>query len=282
MLDRGAIGKRYPEQAVDVTADGLRAFAHATNEDNPRFLGAGPLQDVVAPPLFAIVAAAPSERLALDDESLTGPGELFRRQMVRGDNEIVWSDVIRPGDRIASQAVVTAIEEKVNGELLRLGITLRRGGREVARVSSGYFVRGATSVPKSPPPSEPRGPILAAVEMAVTADQARRYADASGDRNPIHLDDVVARTAGHPGVILQGSCTMAFVAKAVLDALCDGDPRRLKKLRVRYARPVLPGDLLTTILWRQRDVTQAVRHGLETKRQDGTIVVKNAWAEVAP
>ena len=282
MLDHRAIGRKYPEQTVEVSADALRAFAQATNEDNPRFLDGGPLEDVVAPPLFAIVAAAPSEKLPLADEALTGPGELFRRQMVRGDNEIVWSDVIRPGDRIASTAVVATIEEKANGELLRVGITLRRSGREIARVSCGYFVRGETAVKKSPPPSEPRGQILAAVDMTVTPDQPRRYADASGDRNRIHLDDAVARIAGHPGVILQGSCTMAFVSKAVLDAFCAGDPRRLRRLKVRYARPVLPGDVLTTILWRQRDVTSGVRYGLETKRQDGTIVVKNAYAEVAP
>lgn len=283
MLNQELIGKRYPEQRFEVTADAVRAYARATNDANPAYEDEG-LEGAVAPPMFAIVAAGPSEVLPIFDEALTGPSAAFFQKMVRGDNEIVWSDVIRPGDVLTSTAVVGGIDVKPNGELLRVDVTLRRGGREIVRVGCGYFVRGETGVGDKKPAGMsdiPRGQVIATAEMPVAKDQPLRYADASGDRNPIHTDDAIARAFGHPGVILQGSCTMAFAAKAVVEQLADGAPRRLKRLRVRYARPVLPGDTLTTVLWRIEENTVTTRYGLEMKRQDGTVVIKNAFADVA-
>ncbi len=285
MLNEKLVGKRYPEQPWTVTAEAARAYALSYNDPNPRFVDEGSPSGPVAPPMYAVVACGPSELLPLFDEELTGPSADFFRRMVRGDNDVVWSDVIRPGDRLASSAVVTGIEKKSNGELLRVDVTLRRDGREVARVGCGYFVRGdgpREKGDKAPGTSEqPRGPVIAAVEMPVAHDQPIRYAETSGDRNPIHTDDNVARLYGHPGIILQGSCTMAFVSKAVLDSFCGGDPARLKRLRVRYARPVLPNDVVTTIAWRVDDGPGVQGLGLESKKQDGTIVIKNAFAEVA-
>jgi acyl dehydratase len=73
---------------------------------------------------------------------------------------------------------------------------------------------------------------------------------------------------------------MAFLSKAVVDTFCAGDPARLRRLRVRYARPVLPGDALTTIAWRLDEGTFTQQYGLEVKKQDGTVVIKNAFADV--
>lgn len=285
VLNQELIGKRYPEQRFEVTAAAARAFALASNDENPRYLDDSGLEGPIAPPLFAIVAAMPSEILPLSDEALTGPAGAFFQKMVRGDNDILWTGgVIRPGDVLSSSAIVSSVELKSNGELLRVDVTLRRDGRELARVGCGYFVRGEGD--KGPPKPAgmspiPRGSVIANAEMHVANDQPLRYAEASGDRNPIHTDDAIARLAGHPGIILQGSCTMAFVAKAVVDHFCEGDPKRLRRLRVRYARPVLPGDTLTTIVWNLDDKTGVSSVGLETKKQDGTIVIKNAYADVA-
>jgi len=69
------------------------------------------------------------------------------------------------------------------------------------------------------------------------------YASASGDFNPIHIDPRVARAAGFQGVILQGMCTFAWAAEACAAYL--GDPARLRRLRVRFSRPVQAGDVVT-------------------------------------
>ena len=69
------------------------------------------------------------------------------------------------------------------------------------------------------------------------------YAAASGDFNPIHIDAEIGQMAGLGGVILQGLCTMAWAAEAAVNYA--GDPGRVKRVRVRFSRPVAPDDTVT-------------------------------------
>ena len=91
--------------------------------------------------------------------------------------------------------------------------------------------------------SIPSGQSLPPLTKHVTVEQIRQYAQASGDRNPIHLDETFARSAGLPGVIAHGMLTMAFANQMVTDWL--GDRSLLKRLQGRFAGMVLPGDEVT-------------------------------------
>lgn len=70
-----------------------------------------------------------------------------------------------------------------------------------------------------------------------SADTMRRYAEASGDHNPIHLDPAAARAAGLPAPILHGLYTMALVARCACHA---GEGRRLRMLTVDFRALGLP------------------------------------------
>jgi acyl dehydratase len=72
-------------------------------------------------------------------------------------------------------------------------------------------------------------------ELRVTPDAGltKRYAEASGDPNPIHTDPEFAKSVGLPGVILHGLYSMAQVARAHTEA-AGGDPRALKRLSVQF------------------------------------------------
>jgi acyl dehydratase len=78
-------------------------------------------------------------------------------------------------------------------------------------------------------------------EMKVTPDRyvTYRYAGASGDFNPIHLDDEFARSVGLPGRILHGLWTMAQVARA------QGDGRNLRSLSVQFRGMGVPEEEIT-------------------------------------
>lgn len=70
--------------------------------------------------------------------------------------------------------------------------------------------------------------------------QIRQYAEASGDFNPIHLDDIYARQAGLGGVIAHGMLTMAQMAAMLTEWM--GNEGRIGKLNVRFVGMVRPGD----------------------------------------
>lgn len=72
--------------------------------------------------------------------------------------------------------------------------------------------------------------------------QLVKYAGASGDFNPIHVDETFARAAGQPGVFAHGMLSMAFVGQLLTDWV---DGRRIEKLGVRFVAITWPGDVIT-------------------------------------
>jgi len=116
-------------------------------------------------------------------------------------------------------------------------------------------------------------------ELVRTVDRYRPiyYAAVSGDFNPIHIDPEVGRLAGFPGAILQGMCTMAWLADACTAYF--GDPVRVRRLRVRFSRPVVVGDTVT-IRGRCTSIEgPVVRVEAEAVNQRGEEVLKGATAE---
>ena len=112
----------------------------------------------------------------------------------------------------------------------------------------------------------------------VTRDQIRAYAEASGDHNPIHLDDDAARAAGLPGVIAHGMLGMAQLANFVV--AYAGDHRRLRRLRCRFSGMVLPGDTITFTGRVAGEEDGLVRLELNAENQKGERVLTKALAEL--
>ena len=123
------------------------------------------------------------------------------------------------------------------------------GGSLVLEQFVTVFIRGMSDG-ESGGPDKPdhEFPDDAAVKPAgeftihVDDDQTFRYHEASGDPMPIHLDDEFAKSVGLPGIIAHGLCTMAMCSQAVIKTVADGDPARLKRLAVRFASNVFPGN----------------------------------------
>ena len=116
----------------------------------------------------------------------------------------------------------------------------------------------------------------------IDEEQSFRYAEATRDDNPIHTDAECARNnARLPGIILQGMCTMAFAARAVLDGVGGGDPSRLKRIKVSFSRPVFPGETITTRIWRLDDEGTRSVFGFDTVNPSGAAVIKDGLAEIS-
>ena len=125
------------------------------------------------------------------------------------------------------------------------------------------------------------GQSLPPLTKHVTVEQIQRYAEASGDRNPIHLDETFARSAGLPGVIAHGMLTMAFANQMVTDWL--GERSLLKRLQGRFAGMVLPGDDVTcsATVASKDPQTRRVVINLVVANQRGEKVLNKGVAEAA-
>jgi acyl dehydratase len=117
-------------------------------------------------------------------------------------------------------------------------------------------------------------------ELRVTPDKylPHRYAGASGDFNPIHIDPEFARQVGLPGNILHGLWMMAQVARGNAQ-LADGDPRALKRLSVQFRGMGFPEqELVVTGTVKEVDGDRVVVDTLAAQGENQ--VIRNAEAEV--
>jgi acyl dehydratase len=116
-------------------------------------------------------------------------------------------------------------------------------------------------------------------ELKVTPDRylTVRYAGASGDFNPIHIDEEFARSVGLPGRILHGLWTMAQVARAQTDAA--GGPDRLKRLSVQFRGLGVPEQELV-VSSKVRDVSGGIAVIDTEARQGDTRIVRRGKAEL--
>jgi acyl dehydratase len=111
--------------------------------------------------------------------------------------------------------------------------------------------------------------------VTFTREQIAAYAEASGDRNPIHLDDRFARSVGLPSVIAHGMLQMGIAATVAAEAAGGG--RNLRRISVRFAGMVEPGDEVTF----SAEPAGDGKLDLKARNQRGEPVLTKASAEYA-
>lgn len=257
-FDESVVGRWSDERWFDVTAEGVAAYAEAVGGPSP------------------VYAVVPAMGLVFAVAETAAPAEL-RARVVHGQQDMFFHHPLPVGDKVAVRAAVVGLHGKRSGTVATIGVQTRDSGGEL--LNEQYvteFYRGvptdlnvgspAPTLPADPPVGEP----VRTAAQPLPADLPRRYADASGDHNPIHLDDEAARAAGLPGVIVHGLASLALASRTVLEASAG-----VSRLSCRFTRPIAPGDTLTTRLW-----THEGGYRFECLDQAGAIVLGAGLVEV--
>ena len=105
-------------------------------------------------------------------------------------------------------------------------------------------------------------------------EQIAAYARASGDLNPIHLDDSFAKSMGLPGVIAHGMLQMSIAA--VVAGKAAGGPQKLRRVSCRFAGMVQPGD---TVTFGADEAGDPGKLTLTATNQDGDVILTKGVAE---
>jgi acyl dehydratase len=282
-LNKEFIGREYPPLNATVTLEALQKYARAYNDDNSRYFDASAPGGIVAPPMFGVAVTWMSVVGAVGDPELGA--DLLR--LLHAEQDMEFLAPLRPGDEITTVAKVASIEARPGGEAMALELSSHnKAGAPVLRTLFGIFIRAArrdrSAAGRTERPVSPSGDPILTVEQTIDLDQTFRYAEASGDRNPIHADETVAKMAGLPGIVVHGLCTMAFSSRVMIDGLCSGNPERLKRLRVQFSRPVFPGQSIVTKVWSDGERAGRSTYVFETYNPEGMAVIRGGIAEVAP
>jgi acyl dehydratase len=272
------LGTEYPEKVATLDADRALAYAAATNDDNEAYTSGR-----LVPPVFAVVPAF--ENVGEVGAEVIPPENLL--SLVHGEQDIHLHRPLVPGMTLHSKATFLSARAGSTGTrvVTRVASTDDTGAL-VAEQYFTIFLRGLTDAESAGPdkpshdfPEEVRDKPVGTFTIHVDDDQTFRYRDASGDMNPIHVDDEVARSVGLPGKILHGLCTMAMTSQAVIKTVAGGDPSRLRRLAVRFAANVLPGNDVETTIYEAGERDGRNCYAFEATSA-GATVIKNGWAEV--
>jgi acyl dehydratase len=272
-----ALGQWTPGRAMLVNRERLGAYARATDESSQIALDGR-----IATPVFAIVPVWDT----LQEAARSVAPEEARPRVVHGDQDILISAPIESGMTLRSRAAAVGVHVKESGTTVVLKTETRDGDDRL--LNEQYvteFYRGVTGgtgggeeapdhrMPDQLADSEPE----ATFTYPVAEDQTERYAEASGDHNAFHLDDEIAKAAGLPGIIVHGLCLMAFAGRAVLESRGIEDPAAVRRLAVRFSRPMRPGDALTTRIRGRPAEGQAAFDAVDGA---GDVVLKDGLAEL--
>ncbi|MEV8631401.1 MaoC/PaaZ C-terminal domain-containing protein [Streptosporangium sp. NPDC051023] len=190
-----------------------------------------------------------------------------------------------PDEEVAIGLDLVAARREARGVRLALRCGLTGGdGAPIAELVTGVLLVGAASpepfgeMPAYPAPPEGGDPAeRIVVTHRLTTGMVRRYADVSGDHNPIHLDAGAARQAGFPGVIAHGMSVMALICEEVIDRYASGDAARVLGVAGRFSSPVSPEEPLDIILQPDREGRTI---GFSCKTPQG-VAVKSGRIDIA-
>lgn len=279
-FDATGLGKWSEECTFEATRARIAEYAAATND---------PIESHhtgdMASPVFAIVPVFQSMMIPVF--SVVPPA--LANRGVHGGQDFRFHRPIKPGDKLVSRGKMVGYEGLPNGTRGHVLLECRaEDGDLINEQHVTVFVRGFDAgetigelAPDHSFPDELRDQKpVAEVSQHVDTDQTFRYSPASGDPMPIHLDDAIAKQVGLPGIIIHGLCTMAFTSWGTLTEVAESDGTKLKRLAARFAKPVLPGQDLTTRIWKGRSSGGTTTYHYETT-VDGTVVIKDGLAEIA-
>ncbi|MBU2550562.1 MAG: MaoC family dehydratase N-terminal domain-containing protein [Proteobacteria bacterium] len=229
-------------------------------------------------PTFAVIPMTPGMG------ALMGNLNLNWTAVLHGEQKIVLHKPIPPAGTLMLQGGVESVYDKGdNGAVVNISGQARDESGDLVYETAivlmdragGNF--GGDRGPKTEKIAPPEGQTPDfKVDYKTSDDQAALYR-LSGDKNPLHVDPDFAAMGGFKKPILHGLCTYGHTGRAILHSICESDPARFKSLAARFTGVVFPGDTLTIEGWKAGEG----RYVIQTKTQDGRMVLGNALAEVA-
>jgi acyl dehydratase len=270
-FNSAGIGVWGEPSTFEVTAERIAEYARATNDPI-----AAHLSGEIAPPVFAIVP------------SFSSLGQIFAVApdstlpfVLHGEQDFHFHRPIRAGDVLTSRARVTGYSGKPSGTVGAVYVeTHDANGSLVNEQWVSTFIRGVDAgetvgelAPSHAFDESVRTHAPAAKSVQhIDDDQTFRYSPASGDPIPIHLDEEFAKSVGLPGIIAHGLCTMAFTSWAALTELGNGHTERLRRLAVRFSKPVLPGQDIETTFYETAAPAGVSAYAYETRVGDDVVI----------
>lgn len=282
----GAIGHKLPPfyssyAELDTIMYALGVGASIKEPKDMKFIYEGS-SDFSCLPTFGVILA---QKSIMNGGLAEIPGlSINLAKILHGEQYLeLYKPMPRTG-KFRCETIVADILDKGSGLVILMDVYTYSGEELICYnqfsifvVGSGGFSGKRTSDKAKVAVAIPDRPPDAVLTDTTSLNQAALYR-LSGDWNPLHIDPNFASLAGFDKPILHGLCTFGFSARHVLQQFADNDVSRFKAIKVRFAKPVYPGQTLQTEMWKEGN-----RIHFQTKVQGtGDIVISNAYVDLVP
>ncbi|XP_075692400.1 peroxisomal multifunctional enzyme type 2 [Rhinoderma darwinii] len=203
-------------------------------------------------------------------------------RVLHGEQYLELYKPIPTSGEVRLEGTVADIMDKGSGAVILLDVNAYCGEELICYNQFSVFVVGAggfggkRSSPKAKATANPPNRLPDVVASDVTSvDQAALYR-LSGDWNPLHIEPGFAAMGGFERPILHGLCSFGFAARHVLKHFANNDVTKFKAIKVRFSKPVLPGQTLQTEMWKEGN-----RIFFHTKvKETGEIAIAGAYVDL--
>jgi len=264
-------------------------YAAAIDDNNARYFNDEQESGIVAPPMFSVAATWPVlENLKDYVDADDFPFEIFRTQ-VHFSEFLEFHAAIKPGDELFIKGVIAAILPHPAGTHITLRfdavnqdkqpIFTEYFGGLIRGVSCGDGGAGGETLPVNPASLETSAPVW---EQTIGIDALRPFVY-DGCTNiffPIHTSRKFAHDVGLPDILLQGTATLAYAARELLDHNGDGDPSRLLALSCRFTGMVFPNTDIKVQLLASTDHSRHSDLFFRVLGDQGQVVIKDGYARM--
>jgi 3-hydroxyacyl-CoA dehydrogenase/3a,7a,12a-trihydroxy-5b-cholest-24-enoyl-CoA hydratase len=253
-----AIGAKFPTTNFsynerDVILYNLGVGVSTQQEDHLKFLFEMHDEFCVLPTYMVI----PSMTNMAGLSSVQGL-EINPMMILHGEQYLEIFKSIPTEGNLKCNATVVDVLDKGSGALILVNVeTSDESGEKVAFSQTAIFVQqaggfgGKRSSDKAISPQKVPGRAPdASIKEKTGIDQAALYR-LSGDRNPLHIDPSFAAVGGFSTPILHGLCSFGYAVRHVLKQYCGNDVALFKAVKVRFSKPVLPGETIQTDMWKE-------------------------------
>jgi acyl dehydratase len=288
-LDCHFTGTRLKPYRTRVDARHSMNYAAAVSDVNPVYFDDERAGGILAPPMFSVALTWPIlENIGAYILAETFPRELlltqvhhtehlrFHRPVLPGEDVSVRGHIAailphRAGTRVvicleAQDADDRPVFTEHLGAMLR-GVTCRGGGRGEADLPV---------IPRAPD----AGDVIWEKTVFVEPERPHIYDGCTGIVFPIHTSRRFARQVGLPGIILQGTATLAFAAREIVNREAAGDPARLEGLACRFSCMVRPETTIRIRMVGRSAGEEGNDLFFDVTTEEGQPVLRNGWASV--
>uniref|UniRef100_A0A7M4FDS5 Peroxisomal multifunctional enzyme type 2 n=1 Tax=Crocodylus porosus TaxID=8502 RepID=A0A7M4FDS5_CROPO len=247
--------------------------------DHLKFLFEGS-EEFCCLPSFGVI---PAQASMLEGGLTSVPGlDIDFTKLLHGEQYLEMYKPFPTSGELTSEMTIADVLDKGSGAVILLDVHTYCGKDLLCYNQFSLFVVGAggfggkrTSEKAKVTVNPPNRPPDAVFSDVTTVDQAALYR-LSGDWNPLHIDPSYAALGGFQKPILHGLCSFGFATRHVLKHFANNDVTKFKAVKVRFAKPVSPGQTLQTEMWKDGN-----RIHFQTKvKETGQVAISGAYVDL--